>query len=378
MRPSAELPVWPGHHTEMDAHGGRVAKWGARRRIARVAGRARRFFSVGWLCVVTSLAGCGGGDPHGEVRDVWTGAPVSQTADLTPQGIEVQGAALAETLALAVVSPLSTTNLVAGFAASASARWSGPSTPPPNQRVFTLRESVLYALATASEPCPAGGATGVSLDDSDNDGKLSVGDVYAMHAANCRFDALGPALQGGYAVTLVRLGPNGAGGLASLEAVGWVNGFSTAMLGRVDGAFSLGWQASDDSGVERMLVHYQGLRVSRAGQTDVVLDVLAQSRHLPAGVEHTVSGSVTLDGQEYRLEPTPLSPLWVVTEDAGSGSAAWPIAGGAQLRDADGDALVLSARQGLMVDIAYIPSDPRVPLVRLGGLNWGQLLGLSQ
>jgi hypothetical protein len=110
----------------------------------------------------------------------------------------------------------------------------------------------------------------------------------------------------------------------------------------------------------------------------VVLDVHAQSRRLPAGVEHTVSGLVAMDGHEYRLEPTPLSPLWVVSEAAGSGSASWPIAGGAQLRDADGDALVLSARPGLMVDIEYIPSDPRVPLVRLEGLAWGQLLGLSQ
>ena len=91
-----------------------------------------------------------------------------------------------------------------------------------------------------------------------------------------------------------------------------------------------------------------------------------------------MSGLVAMDGHEYRLEPTPLSPLWVVSEAAGSGSVSWPIAGGAQLRDADGDALVLSARQGLMVDIEYIPSDPRVPLVRLEGLAWGQLLGLSQ
>jgi hypothetical protein len=110
----------------------------------------------------------------------------------------------------------------------------------------------------------------------------------------------------------------------------------------------------------------------------LVLDAQAQSRRLPAGVEHTVSGSVTVAGNAYRLEPISFSPLWVATDPAGSGSAAWPVAGGAQLRDAEGDALVLTARPGLMVDVAYVPSDSRMPAVRLEGLAWGQLLALSQ
>ena len=338
------------------------------------------------LLVAAMMASCGGGG-QGDAPaplEVPLGLRVetaSAGSDLSVGQMPLQGAALAHAvmfttghpMASVAVSPQAASvgrlataggDLLRHALAPGRASWS---------RINTLGPQVV------TEPCLVRGALRISVDDTDGNQRWSAGDRIALQATDCVTAPDAPILQGLFALTLERVDMDDSGQVNALLASGSMVGFAVGSSATMDGGFKL-WLRNETDFAQRLRIRYEDMLVRRTGQGTLLFDfdvlTLASSRE----VLHTLSGGLVIDGLTYRLEPVDGAPL-VLTLGGGlpgsfyePPSDVWPRSGALRLLDAAGDALVLRARPGALLDLEFTPAGASVPTASLLSQPWSRYL----
>lgn len=215
-------------------------------------------------------------------------------------------------------------------------------------------------LAVASEtlPCENGGSITFTVDDADNNEKLSGGDSVTLSATNCVLETGLPATDGdlGLVINAVELDSDQMP--TALDASATFTAFAVDDYGTYDGAMRL-WTKPEGAN-ERSRVSYRDTRVTTENGTVVFnFDVYG----LGDGVSSTfdLNGGLTIEGQTYSVVSSGVMTA-VGTNPPASGLL--------QLRDFARDAAQLTAKSVTTFDLAFLPVGATVPTASLPGLFW--------
>ena len=214
------------------------------------------------------------------------------------------------------------------------------------------------AVSTQTLACPYGGSLTASVNDADNNNKLSRGDSATLTFNACVADLGLPAASGSLSFTVNAVELDAAGEPTALDATLTLNGFVEAGLGSLSGSFRV-WYKDETPTTARQRVSYQATTVTEAGQT-LRYDFDQYGVDGASGGSFDLNGAVTLGGQTYTL-----------TSDVfGYTAGALPTAGTLRLRDAAGDALILRVRSATTFDLEFQANGATAPTVIAVGLTW--------
>jgi hypothetical protein len=235
---------------------------------------------------------------------------------------------------------------VVGFAATTASR-----------AIATGREQA-QAVTTQTVNCPYGGTLTASVNDADNNAKLSRGDSATLTFAACVADLGLPAATGtlSFTVNAIELDTNNEP--TALDATLTLAGFSEAGLGSMSGTFRV-WYREESPTSTRQRVSYQATTVTEGGQT-LRYDFDQYGVDGTAGGSFDLNGAVTIGGQTY-----------TITSDVfGYTPGVLPSSGALRARDAAGDTVILRARTATSFDLEFQASGAATPSVIATGLAW--------
>lgn len=334
--------------------------------------RAPAALSLALASALLTLAGCGGGSdpvpPALQVPAQPREVAASSGADLQAEALEAQAGALARAVVAAAGNPLGLDSLpTAGGAAPALA------VPALLQMAFGApggRDGPL-AIHLMSRNCPAGGHLTLQMDDADENLQPSAGDTLWLIASACVLQVGALPLDGLVTVVLQQLEYDAEGALRGLGAVGMVSGLSLGPVGSLQGPYRLRLKV-DTAWLQRQRFEYQAVLLRREGSEALTLDLDVYTETTPTQVRHALSGGLGLGGQTYRVVPDSAVPLTHAVQDGLA--EAWPSSGRLRLVDAQGDAVVLSARPGARVDAEFLGAGQTAPAAALLDQPWSRLL----
>lgn len=325
----------------------------------------------GWAapCLLVTLVACGGGGggegPSGvQIPQGARGGTASASSNIN----EANYASFAGPLARAVMS--------AG-GADVPGLSSGRDAPQSRADRLTLQgqrwtrlalgavASREQALATTSLPARClSGSIRVSLDDADNNGKLSAGDSLSIVVNACVAEFGQPASTGSLGLAINAIELDGRDDPTALDVTISFSGFEEEGFGTLSGAVRL-WFKDDASGGQQLRVSYSATAVSERG------DGLAYDFDISGGSGSSgdgafdMNGTFVIGGAGYAMTSTTLR------FNAG---ASHPASGSVTLRDFLGNTVTLRAR-GDSFDLEFRPFGAPLPLI-IPGFLWGaQRLG---
>ena len=328
------------------------------------------------------LAGCGGGgggEPPAPL-EVPMGLRVetaSAGSDLSAASLSTQGAALAQAVMLTTGNPLASAAFSLQAAPMAMLATAGGDLL---RQALAQRGSATtrpLAMETLTEACLFSGSLSLSAHDADDDGRLSSGDSVTLQASACVTAPDAPAMDGLFGLTVERVELDTSGWVQALEANGTMTGFTMGTAGTMDGGFRM-WMRNEAGSTQRLRMRYQDMLVRRTGQGTLIFDFDVLTQASSAEVRHTLSGGLVIDGLTYQLEPVDGAPLALSVAGGLPGSFyepardVWPRSGALRLRDAAGDALVMRARPGALVDLEFTPAGATAPTAAVPGQPWSR------
>jgi hypothetical protein len=173
-----------------------------------MSSRLSRSHKLAWasaLALAAALAACGGGGGDGD-------------DDSGPPGTIDLSVANRDTVAHAVVAGAiglgGTDAPVSGAGSAAAQRHLA-------QSLLAVRERALAVIPFPDEACAVSGLTGMSLDDRDNDGVLSVGDVMTLQFQQCK-DSVEETIDGTTTITITQFSDSGFAGSMQQTALAMV------------------------------------------------------------------------------------------------------------------------------------------------------------
>ena len=322
------------------------------------------------LCVLATLAACGGGGD-----DAPSGVQVPQgtrsgTATASSNITEANVASFAGPLARAVLRAGDAD--VLGISSTRDAPQArGERLGLQGQRWVRLALGALassreQALATTTLPARClSGSIRVTLDDADNNGKLSAGDSLSVVAAGCVAEFGQPASTGalGLAINAIELDSNDDP--TALDVTIVFSGFEEEGFGTLSGAVRL-WFKDDATGGQRLRVSYSATSVSESGNgLGYDFDITgATLNNGNSGGSFDMNGNFVIGGAGYAMSSTTFA------FNAGS----HPATGSVTLRDFLGNTVTLRSR-GDTFDIEFRPFGAPFPLIIPGFLWSAQRLG---
>jgi hypothetical protein len=302
----------------------------------------------GWmaLCALVTLVACGGGggDDGPKGVQIPQGAR-NGTATPTSNINDSNFRSFAGPLARAVMS--AGDNRVPGVSSAREAPQAGGRRMAlQGQRWARLaldhvswRES---ALLTRPVPCLRGFLT-VSLDDNDNNGKLSRGDKVSVTASACVSELGQPASNGAFSLTINAAELDGNDDPTALDVTITFANFEEDGFGALSGSVRL-WFRQDAAGGERFRVSYSATAVT--GQGDSVaydFDITSTSDGSADNVEF--NGVFVVGGAGYAMSST------TFRFSGGTG----PASGSVTLRDVLGNKLTLRAKSDAEFELEFDP-----------------------
>ena len=214
------------------------------------------------------------------------------------------------------------------------------------------------AVSTQTLACPYGGSFTASVNDADNNNKLSRGDSATLTFIACVAELGLPAASGSlsFTVNAVELDTNGEP--TALDATLTLSGFVESGLGSMSGSFRV-WYKDENQTSARQRVSYQATTVTEAGQT-LRYDFDQYGVDGSNGGSFDLNGAVTIGSQTYTL-----------TSDVfGYSAGALPTSGTLRLRDAAGDALIVRVRSATTFDLEFQANGAATPTVIAVGRTW--------
>ncbi|MED5621016.1 hypothetical protein [Ideonella sp. BN130291] len=323
---------------------------------------SRPLLAVALACA-TLLSACGGGG--GDSSSTSSGA--SAGSDVSVSNYQ----SLATPLARTVVN-------VAG-SADVSGASGGTAQGASTSAVRTALRSVVSARAVAlraggqarvtavtsdTVACDSSGSVTITFNDADNNGQLSVGDSISLMLSNCAFTADEPAANGGLSMTLQGLQIDGQGIPSALQASGSFNALSVG-ADSMSGQFQMSY-APASGGMTSVSMSFTDMTASTSGQTVVYNTTFSGQFASDGSGSFSITGRLGLGGETYLLDqPQP----FVLAADG------HPTSGSLRMRDAAGDALVVRARPGDLVDFEFYPAGATTPSATLTGQPWSNYGG---
>jgi hypothetical protein len=214
----------------------------------------------------------------------------------------------------------------------------------------TARETA-QAVNSDTAACDFGGTMTITVNDANNDQKASAGDTLGVSFNQCVLASGMAAANGSFSVTINAVVLDASSDPVALDLSGSFNALRVGNFASLSGGFHV-WSQTDSATSERMRLSFSGA-VSTLGSESVVynVDVVAQST--PGFTTYAIDGGIGVSGQTYSVvQDTPF------TVQAG---VDYPTAGALRVKDAAGDALVLTARSDGTVDFAFWPAGSQAP-----------------
>ena len=307
------------------------------------------------------LAACGGGGGGGSAAVVVPTAVRSGSASAGSDATLINAATFAGVMARAVMSGADdTVPGVSGTRESPqsrtvrgalSSRWVG----------VALAASARAQAQATSAPvnCPGGGTLTVTVNDADNNQKLSAGDSASLVFSACVIEAGLPAATGSlsFVVNAVELDVNDEP--TALDASITLAGFAEAGFGSLSGSFRI-WFKDESLTSTRQRVSYLATAVIEQAQ-NLGYDFDVYGVFGNTGGTFDINGAITIGGNAYALiTPTPF------THTAG----ALPSAGVLVLRDVAGDQVILRARSATTFDLEFQGAGAAAATPVLTGVAW--------
>jgi hypothetical protein len=219
-------------------------------------------------------------------------------------------------------------------------------------------------VATETLPCDFSGSITATINDVDNNNQLNGGDSVSVTLHGCAFTADEPAANGGMSMTLQALQLDSQGLPSTLQASGSFNALSVG-TDSMSGQFQMSY-APAAGGMTSVSLSFTDMTASTSGQT-VVYNTRFSAQFAGDGSgSFSITGRLGLGGETYLLDqPQP----FVLAADG------HPVSGSLRMRDAAGDALIIRARPGDLVDLEFYPSGATVPSATLTGQPWSNYGG---
>lgn len=316
------------------------------------------------LLMVVVLAACGGGG-GGDVSGVQVPQGVRVgTASATSNISEGNYARFAGPLARAVMSAgdPSVPGLSAGRDAPQALRQGNARLALQGQRWLRMALTNLPAreqtLARTTRPlrCPFGGALTITLDDDDNNGKLSAGDEVGIVAVACVSEFGQPASSGALSLRVNAAELDDDDDPTALDVTITFAGFEEEGFGTMSGSVRL-WFKDDASGGQRLRLSYSATIVSESG-SGLAYDFDITGDSADSGGNFDMNGRFVIDGDGYAMTST------TFRFNAGSN----PAQGSVTLKDFLGNTVTLRAR-GDTFDLEFRPFGSPIPLI-IPGFLW--------
>lgn len=228
---------------------------------------------------------------------------------------------------------------------------------------FAARERA-SAVESETMSCINGGSVTFTINDADDNRKLSRGDGVTLSASNCVLDPGLPAANGSMQLAINEVELDSDDMPTALDASATFTKFSVGAYGTYDGEMRL-WTKPEGTR-ERARVSYRNTTVTFAADS-VVFDFDIYALGDAAGGSFDLNGGIGINGQTYSMVATGVMTA-VGTEPPSTGTL--------HLRDAAQDAVRLTARSASSFDLDFLPSGASAPTAVLPGQLWSNYLGL--
>jgi hypothetical protein len=221
-------------------------------------------------------------------------------------------------------------------------------------------------LGTITRParCPLGGALTLTLDDADDNGKLSAGDRVSIVTLACVSEPGQPASTGSLSLSINAIELDGNDDPTALDVTITFSGFEEEGFGTLSGAVRL-WFKEDGSGGEQLRLSYSATAVTEQGDSVAYDFDITGGSDAGGGGTFDLNGTFIIGSAAYAMTSTTF---------AFSGGSSHPASGSVTLRDFLGNTLTLRAR-GDTFDLEFRPFGAPLPLIIPGFLWSVQRLG---
>ena len=318
-----------------------------------------RWFAVPVLAL--AVVACGGGGDGGSAAVVVPSAVRSGTASAGSDVNAGNAASFAGVMARAVMSGAD--DSVPGVSAAREAPQShtiGAALSGRWLRFAVASAAREQALAVTSQTlaCDFGGSVTLSVNDADDNQKLSAGDSATFLFSACVIEMGLPAVTGSLAFTVNAIELDANQQPTALDASLTLAGFTELGFGSLSGSFRIWYRP--EGGATRQRLSYLATSVIEQGQA-LTYDHDVYGLYGSAGASFDVNGALTVGGNVYAVStPTVFS----------SAAGALPGSGVLTLRDAAGDAVILRARSATAFDIEFQAAGAATSTVVSPGLLW--------
>lgn len=312
------------------------------------------------ICLAV-LAACGGGGDG--ATD--TGPKASAGSDINATNYQSFAAPLANAV-LDVGGGASVSEVFSApggaRAASAVRRALGIASSTGRATVQSVRR---LTVSQETQPCDHAGTLTISINDANNNQTLDVGDSISFTANGCQFSASDQPMNGGFAMTLQQLQLDNQNNLRSLQVSG---SFTNLSIGSdsLNGGYQFSLALNAD-GSETLQMGFNNMSATHSGQT-VTYNVTLNASTAPNGnASFSINGTVKPGAETYLLKQ--------VQNFSVTAGAEYPSSGSLRMEDAAGDALVIEAKPGNVVDFKFYPAGASLPNQQLLSQPWSGIGG---
>lgn len=214
------------------------------------------------------------------------------------------------------------------------------------------------AVTTETLDCALGGTVTVTVNDADDNLKLSRGDVASFVFTNCIIEAGVPAANGTLSFTVNAVELDAQEEPTALDATITLTGFAESGFGSMSGSFRI-WYKDESATSTRQRISYLDATVIEQAQNLIYsFDVYGVSG--TTGGSFDLHGALGIAGQAYAMTSTQFT----------HGAGTLPASGALTLRDAAGDAVIVRARSATTFDLEFQAAGAATPTPLQQGLLW--------
>lgn len=289
-------------------------------------------------------------------------------SDIKPSNYASLGRSLGGAAAQSMSNPLVAGNVVSSPARETGAALATPSSSSTLPAWVGMAAAKMSADSDRARPaavesdtvaCAIAGTMSVSVNDADDNKKLSAGDSVKLVANACVNEAGAPATNGSFDLNINAIELNAAGEATAIDASGRFVDLRSGDATRFDGAFRI-WAKADTAGNVALRLSLRDMMIAQNANTIVFnIDLrVAKNRNAAA---MAIDGGISVNDQTYSLQQ--VQPFTI-------GANGVPTSGALRMTDAQGDSVLMRANATGRVDYDYIPAGSSVPADTTSDPGW--------
>jgi hypothetical protein len=313
------------------------------------------------LACAAMLAACGGG---GGSASPGTSQKASANSDVSASNYQSFSGPLARAV-LDLGSGTAVSDVFGGTAGAQSASLARNALAVKMAGRASIQSVRRQAVSQRTDSCGYAGTMTISFNDANNNQQADAGDSITVSTSNCKFTSTDETMNGSFSVTVQKLQIDSQGNPTALQMSG---SFTNLSMGSdtMNGGFSFAMNVSSD-GSETLQMGFSNLTTTHAGQTVTYNATMSASYAASGAGTFSINGTFGQGTEVYLLEQS--QPFSIGATDT------YPVAGSLRLEDAAGDALVIEAKAGNLVDFKFYPAGATAPSQQLLNQPWSNYGG---